>query len=227
MSGDTLHSLEVLSRRLRTVENTSTKLATLRDRVASELAGKQAEVVYLDSEIEIVTKVVELFRVLMDQLVEKQVKSIEKIGTEGLQTIFADLNLSLESEVAPKHNKIAVDFFIRRGVKGSVRSHRGRPLEAFGGGPSSVVSLILRILAIKRMKLWPLLVLDESLNAVSNEYVEATSQFLKSLADKLGFDILLVTHKPPFLDHADISYRCVESTEADGVSTYLTLRKST
>jgi chromosome segregation ATPase len=226
MSSDSVHSVDVLSQRVKQLELTSTRLATLRDRVANELASKKQEVHHLEAEIALLSKVVELFRMLMDQLVEKQVRSVEKIATEGLQTIFPDLNLSLESEVGPKHNKISVDFFIRRGAKTDPRSHRGRPLEAFGGGPSSVVSLILRVLAVKRMKQWPLLVLDESLGAVSDAYIEQTGQFLKGLAEKLHFDILLVTHKTAFLEHATVAYRCSELVEDDGVTTHLGLRRA-
>ena len=222
MSSDSIHALE---NRVKSAEVAATRLVTLKDRVTAELAAKEAEVVHLDQEIEILGKVVELFRVLLDQLVEKQVRSVEKIATEGLQTIFTDQILSLESEVGPKHNKIAVDFFIRRGHKGSPRSHRGKPLEAFGGGPATVISLILRVLAVKRLNLWPVLVLDESLGAVSDEYVDHTSQFLRGVAEKLGFDLLLVTHKPAFKEYAHNVYRCSEALEEDGVTPFLIVKK--
>jgi|SRR6478609_786540 len=222
MPSDTLHAFEA---RVKSVEASATRLTVLRDRAADELRAKKAEVLHLDQEIEILSKVVELFRALLDQLVEKQVRSVEKIATEGLQTIFTDQILSLESEVGPKHNKISVDFFIRRGLKGSHRSHRGKPLEAFGGGPSTVVSLILRVLAIKRLKLWPVLILDESLGAVSDEYVDYTSQFLRGVAEKLGFDLLLVTHKPAYKEHAHNVYRCSEVFEEDGVTPFLIVKK--
>ena len=155
----------------------------------------------MSGRIELLTKVGELFRVLMDILVVKQVHAVESVVTEGLQTIFYDQDLSFEADVGPKYNKVAVEFFIREGSKDNPLSHRGRPLEAFGGGPSSIASLALRILTVLRLKLWPLLVLDEALVAVSDDYIDQTGQFLQSLADKLGFDVMLVTHKPAFLSH--------------------------
>lgn len=226
MSGDTLHDLDGLRDRLDAVLSTRTRCLTLRDQLNQELVSKEAEVLTLAGEIEILTKVVELFRVLMDQLVEKQVKIVEKVGTEGLQTVFPDLDLSLESEVDPKYNKISVDFFFRKGVKGHPASYKGRPLDAFGGGPSSVVSLILRVLAVKKLKLWPLLILDESLAAVSDDYIDLTGQFLRALTEKLGIDLVLVTHKPAFLDHAHAAFRCTEEVESDGVSTYVVIKKA-
>jgi chromosome segregation ATPase len=226
MSGDPLYDLHGLTDRLDAVLSTQTRHATLRDRLRKELVSKETEVETLTYEVEVLTKVVELFRMLLDQLVEKQVKTVEKIGTEGLQTVFPDLDLSLESEVDPKYNKISVDFFFRKGTAGHPASYRGRPLDAFGGGPSSVVSLILRVLTIKKLRLAPLLILDESLAAVSDEYIDLTGQFIRALAEKLEFDIVLVTHKPAFLEHAHASYRCSEEVESDGISTYVVLKKA-
>lgn len=228
MYGDVLLDVDGLSaieRRVRAVQDTRTRLTTLRDQVAGDLAEKEREVVDLASEVEMLTKVSELFRLLMDQLIEQQVRVVEKIATEGLRTVFYDTHLSLEADVDPKYNKISVEFFLRKGAKENPASHRGKPLESFGGGCSSFVSLVLRILAVKKLKLFPMLILDESLGAVSEEYVDLTGQFLRAFAEKLGFDIVLVTHKPAFVDHAHGAYRCTEEHEEDG-SSYVVLRKA-
>lgn len=225
MPGDALHDLDGLRDRLTGVHSTKTRLTALRDQVAKELASKENEVAFLTGEVEILTKVVELFRALMDQLVEKQVKIVEKVGTDGLTAIFPDLDLSLESDVEPKYNKISVEFFFRKGEKGHLASYRGRPLEAFGGGPSSVISLILRAMTVKKLKLWPVLILDESLAAVSDDYIDLTGQFIRALTKKLNFDIILVTHKQAFLDHAHAAFRCTEEVESDGISTYVVLKR--
>jgi DNA repair exonuclease SbcCD ATPase subunit len=228
MPSDTVHDgngIAGLEARILRVQESRTRLTTLRDQLANDLASKEVEIVRLTNELDILTKVTELFRHLMDQLIDKQVKVVERVATEGLQTVFPDLNLSLEAEVEPKYNKISVDFFFRRGLKGHRGSHRGHPLSSFGGGPASVVSLILRVLTVKKLNLAPCLILDESLGAVSEEYIDATGQFIRALAEKLGFDILLVTHKPSFLAHSKHSYRCQEDLEDDGVSTHLSLKR--
>lgn len=189
-----------------------------------DLAVKQAEVATLSQRIELLVKVGELFRTLMDLMVVKQVRVVEEIVTEGLQSIFHDLDLSFESDIVPRYNKIAVDFYIRQGQKDDPLSFRGRPLESFGGGPSSVASLVLRVFTVIRLKLWPVLILDEALGAVSDEYTDQTALFLRTLAQKLGVDILLVTHKQAFLDHANAAYRCSEVVEEDGSTRRLALR---
>lgn len=216
MSGDAVHAVSLLNDRIRALSNRSAQLVALRDRLSDELKSKQAEVQDLTGQIEKLSKVGELFRLLMDLLVDKQVRVVEGVVSEGLQSIFHDLNLSFEAEVGVRSNKVSVDFYMRQGAKDATVSHRGRPLEAFGGGPSSVASLVLRILTVLRLKRYPVLVLDEALGAVSDEYTDQTGRFLASLSEKMGIDVLLVTHKQAFLEHADVAYRCEEVSEADG-----------
>lgn len=168
-------------------------------------------------------KVSELFRFLLDMLVEKEVKVVENVVTEALQAIFYDRHLSFEAEMSTRYNRPSVDFFLRQGAKDNPRSHRGDPLGAFGGGPSSVASLVLRVLTILRKKLFPVLVLDESLMPVSESYVDNTSKFLLNLASEMAFDILLVTHKTGYLEHTKRAYTCSSAKEADGTEK-LTMR---
>jgi len=221
---DEVHAVEGLSQRVRALSDQALRLTTLRGQVQKDLSVKQAEVATLSERIDLLTKVGELFRALMDIMVVKQVRVVEEIVTEGLQSIFFDLDLSFESDIVPRYNKIAVDFFIRQGKKDDPLSFRGRPLESFGGGPSSVASLVLRVITVLRLKLFPMLVLDEALGAVSDEYTDPTALFLRTLARKMGVDILLVTHKQAFLDHADVAYRCSEIVDEDGTTRRLALR---
>jgi DNA repair exonuclease SbcCD ATPase subunit len=216
MQSDPIHAVEGVAQRVRALRQTSTKLTTLRDSLAGDLESKEREVGELTKRIELLAKVHELFRVLMDLMIVKQVRMVEDVVTEGLQTIFYDLELSCEADVGPKWGKISVEFFFRQGDKDNPLSYRGKPMQSFGGGPSSIASLVLRLLTVLRLKLWPVLVLDEALGAVSEQYVEHTGVFLERLAKKMGIDVLLVTHKPAFLDHANVTYRCSEVAEAEG-----------
>jgi len=150
----------------------------------------------------------------MDRMLLGQVRNIEAIVSEGLRTIFFDQNLSFKAEVSSKYNKVSVDFFIcvgdpeHGGIKGS-------PLDSFGGGPTSIASLILRILTLLRLRRKKLLLLDETLAAVSDDYIETTAKFLQKLAIVSGLTVLLVTHKAAYLEHAKTAYQG-DSKESDG-----------
>ena len=225
MCCDPVHAQQGLSwrRRVQALNRNSARVQAVRDQIATDLDTRHREVERLTTQIERLTKVGELLRVLLDRLVLDQVKTIEGIVTEGLQAIFFDQRLSFEADVSQKYNKVAIDFFLRQGEE--AMAIRGHPLESFGGGPSSIASLVLRLLALLRLKRAPLLFLDETLAAVSDDYIDAAGQFLNKLAKNTGIDVLLVTHKQAFLDHADLAYQGSESTAEEDGSWSLTLRR--
>lgn len=209
MQGDSLHALKGLSGlrdRVRAVKTSATRLKAVRDETEQELAKKQAEVSALDERVDVLVKVGELFRVLLDKLVLGQVQAIEALATEGLRAVFPDQNLSFSAELGQRNGRVSATFYLCQGDPG-FGGIKGPPLGSFGGGPSSFVSLILRVLTLLRTKRLPILLLDETLAAVSDEYIEATGQFLQRLAETSHIDILLVTHKPAFLDHAAVAYQ--------------------
>jgi chromosome segregation ATPase len=217
VSSDSLRAQQGLTdwrKRAKSLSDTATRLQAVRDRLIEELADRQQEVEVLSLRIDKLSKVGELLRALMDKLVLDQVKTIEGVVTKGLHAIFPDLALAFEAEVGTKYNKIAIDFFIKQGIDDV--TVRGSPMESFGGGPTSVSSLILRLLSLLRLKRFPFLLLDETLAAVSDEYVDDAGQFLRKLAASTGIDILFVTHKAAFLDHAAHAFQGYEDTDDDG-----------
>ena len=217
MQGNTVNAVEGLigwQQRVRALSDAGLKLSTRRDTLEADLVRVEREAADLDQSIALLIKVSELFRVLMDQLVKDQVKSIEAVVTDGLQTIFFDQKLYFEAEVCTRYNKVAIDFMMRQGD--GPLAIRDKPMEGFGGGPVSVASLLLRVLTLIRLGRRPLLFLDETLSAVSDEYIDPTGRFLKRLAESAKIDILLVTHKQGFLDNADHAYRGHEVSQDDG-----------
>lgn len=206
--GEAVERLEALGRRAARTE-------VLRDRLEAERAEKRAEVEQLTSSIEKLVKVEELFRVLMDQLVVKQVRALEAVVTDGLQTIFFDQDLHFESDIETKYNKVSIDFQIREGGADDPLTVRGRPLDTFGGGTSSVAALILRVLTVLKLKRLPFLILDEALLAVSDEYIAPTGKFLKALAESMDLHFLLITHKSAYCDHSDRAYQGVQELVGD------------
>lgn len=200
--------------RLNALRDSTVALLTIRRRLQQEREVKARHVEDLSRRLDVLAKVSELFRALMDMLVVSHVRSIEGVVTEGLRSVFDDQALVFEAEVQQRYSKVAIDFYLRQDHRRvSVRAH---PLEAFGGGPSSVASLILKVLVMTRLGKWPLLVLDETLAAVSDDYIEQTGAFLKGLANKTGFSVLLVTHKQAFLEHAKNAYRASERVCSEG-----------
>jgi chromosome segregation ATPase len=194
--------------RLQSLKTAAVRLQTQRDALARDHERAVQEVEELNAVIEKLSKTSELLRALMDKLVFDQVKAIESVVTEGLKSIFFDQDLSFEAVVGTSRGKIAIDLLIRR-TRQEV-DIVGPPLETFGGGIVNIASLTLRLLALMRLKKFPILLLDETLSAVSDEYVDQTGQFLGKLSETTGIPILLITHKQSFLDHAKTSYQAFE-----------------
>ncbi len=191
----------------------ATRLQALRDQAAANVEARSEEIETLSDRIEKLAKVGELLRTLLDKLVTDRVRSLEDLATEGLRSIFYDQELAFEAEIGQSRNKVAVDFFIRQGKESSVRGH---PLDSFGGGPATIVSLILRTILLLRLKRFPLILLDESLVAPSDEYVPTIGRFLKKLSKTTGIPILFVTQNRHFTEHSDQALLGFEEVAADG-----------
>lgn len=215
MQGDAVHILDELKweERVQALAKGAIQLQTLKVEAERNLSKTQEEIERLSDSVEKLTKAGELLRVLMDKLVLDQVQAIEKVVTEGLRAIYTDQALNFEASVGTFRNKVAIDLMIRREQNGI--EIVGPLLETTGGGISSVASLTLRLLTLMRLSRFPLLILDETLSAVSDDYIDATGQFLAKLSETSKIPILLVTHKQSFLDHANRAYQGVEDTSSD------------
>lgn len=200
----------------------ATKVKTLRDQLRSELDDKERDLASLSLRLNTLAKVSELFLMLLDRMVKGQVRAIDEVITHGFQTIFFDHDLRFETELTSKYNRVSAEFFVCDGdpEKGGTR---GDPLQSYGGGPATIASLILRVLTLLRLKRRRFLLLDENLGAVSDEYVENTSAFLKGLAKTMGLDIFLVTQKRSYIDYAPTAYHA--DTRVEGGRSQLTLKR--
>jgi ABC-type uncharacterized transport system YnjBCD ATPase subunit len=132
---------------------------------------------------------------------------------EGLKSIFFDIDLAFQAEVGQSRGKVSIDLLVKRSQNDI--EIVGPPLDTSGGGVSSIASLTLRLLALMRLKKFPILLLDETLSSVSDYYVDQTGQFLGKLSEMTNIPILLVTHNQAFLDHAKTAYQGFEEQSTD------------
>jgi hypothetical protein len=148
-------------------------------------------------------------KAVLDDLVKSfigfQLDRIKEYVGYGLKTVIPDQELDFECEITTKANKPWVEFLTVNADGISANA-----LDGFGGSVAQIESLILRVLAILQLKLYPLIVLDESLNAVSEEYLPNLSHLLSELSKQLGVKILLVTHNKEILHSATRIYKASE-----------------
>lgn len=149
---------------------------------------------------ELYQKCLEIFKTWLEDSTKKNVDSIAELATTGLQHIIYDQKLTFKIKQEPRHNRLAMKFVLEED------GNEGDPLSSYGGGAAVIISLVLRIAVMARMKMANLLLLDESMVAVANAYVPFAASFMRRLAEQTGVNILMVTHNPEFLNHAHVAY---------------------
>jgi hypothetical protein len=163
-----------------------------------------------------------VLRMMAEKLSAESEEVTEKIVSLGLRDTFFDEELSFEVKHYISHGKPAIKLLLndhKRGVKGD-------PLKAFGGGPASLIGVLLRVLSIIRQPgLARVIILDEPLIQVSEKYKSRAAAIIRRICDPvenggLGFSILVVSHDDVFKRNANHSY--IARTAGDGKSLSLT-----
>ena len=135
-------------------------------------------------------------------------EAIEQLVTRGLQTIFDD-TLSFHIIQDVKARRAEVSFVVRSTLENG-RVVDTDVMDARGGGLAATVGFLLRLVVMllrTDSKTDNFMVLDETFAHVSAEYIEGLRDFIRTIVDKTGVQILMVTHQPEFALAADKVYR--------------------
>lgn len=77
------------------------------------------------------------------------------------------------------------------------------PMDASGGGVVDVVTFALRVVAWSLSSTAPVLILDEPMKWVSAGRRAVCGELLRAVSDRLGLQIIMVTHDPALVVQAD------------------------
>ena len=177
-----------------------------REDVSRRIASTEKSIQDLENEEHLCQLVAELFRRMIDAEVNAGVQAVESLLTEGLSAVFSDQQISVRSEVGVSRGKVSVDLITtQKQADGTISE--GTTIDAFGGAVTTVQSVLLRLIVVMRRGLRPVLLLDESLPAFDANYVDAMGRFLRLLCERMGVDILLVTHNPALVEASHRAYR--------------------
>lgn len=184
------------------------RLLGARDAVSLRLSSCEEEIKKLENEQDLLLMVQETIRSLIDREVEQGVSDVRALLSEGLKAIFHDQDLSVETDVSVQRGKVSVDLMVVH-KRPDGTEIRGLPTDSFGGAVATVISVLLRIWVMKKRGLRPFMCLDETLPAFDGNYVQNMGEFLRLVCDRLGVDLLLVTHNPSLVEAADVAYQIV------------------
>lgn len=173
---------------------------------------------------ELLSHVSNALRLLYDRVVKRETDFLTDTVTSGLHTVFFDQNLSLKSDFQVSGGRVGIELSLSQEKEDGIVVE-GDPLDSFGGGPVSIVSVLLRTVVLLKSGRVPFLFLDETVAPVSAEYLSHCAQFLRRLAETFGVDIFLVIHKPEYHSYAHLSYFGTE-VSSEGGGTKLSVRRS-
>lgn len=187
-----------------------------RDAVQHSLFNSETSLNDAKAHQALLEQVTEVLRALADLKREEMRLKVENLVTFGLRSVFKEhltfkivsgeraKQSTMELKVVSIVNEVEVETDI---------------VNAHGGGLVQVIALLLRIVILLFSRPAParILILDESLAHLSREYLEPAAELLASLSNKLGLQILMVTHSPEFEDAADRIYSFSKS--ASGMTT--------
>jgi len=131
------------------------------------------------------------------QTIEQRLASLV---TSALQTVYPEENYEFKIKFVEKRNSTECQLLF---VKDN---QEYRPLEESAGGVIDIASLALLVAFIKLEKKRPVIFTDEPFRFVSRQKIDITSQLFKNICDKLGFQIITVTHLKELIQYADQSF---------------------
>lgn len=127
---------------------------------------------------------------------------ISEITTLALEAVFPD-PYALTAEFVQRRNKTECDLFFVR------NDNRVDPLSAAGGGTVDVASFALRVASwsMRVPRSQNILILDEPFRYLSAGLLPRAGEMIKQISEKLGLQIIMVTHSEELAEAADSTYR--------------------
>ena len=92
------------------------------------------------------------------------------------------------------------------------------PMDASGGGVVDVVTFALRVVAWSLSNTAPILILDEPMKWVSAGRRAVCGELLRAVSDRLGLQIIMVTHDPALVVQADRVFEVKQRARRSQVS---------
>ncbi len=186
------------------------RLKTLKESCEKRIDDLETEIAFLELDKDKKTEAGVILDTLAQDEVERGVSTYISLLEEGLKAIFPEQEVGLTADIKKVRGKVAVN--LKTTFKGQDGLEiEGDGLDAFGGAVTTIQSLLLRISLILKRNLRPVLILDETFPAVDENRVEILVDFLKVLCQRLGMDILCITHDPTIADNCDIGYKIAPS----------------
>lgn len=198
-----MRDVEDLARRVGRISEAYVRACALRDEARAAVARAESRVAQLRAEEVEVSEALAFLVALSDKEVQESAEGAQALVGDGVAVVFDDQNLRVQASTSRSRGHSAIQLTTEcEGV-------RGRAGDMFGGSIATVQSVLLRMLVLMRRGLKPLIVLDETLAPLDERYASNLAEIFAGLCERLGFDMLVITHSQSLFDAAPTAYRVV------------------
>lgn len=141
-------------------------------------------------------------QVIIQEVARKTQQELEyhvsELVTLALSAVFEE-PYEFKLEFTIQRNKTVIDIWFSRD------GQLIKPMDAAGGGVVDIASFALRVAlwSLAQPKSRGLLILDEPFKFLSRDLQPKASLMLKELSEKLGLQIIMVSHSEDLIDGAD------------------------
>lgn len=147
---------------------------------------------------------IDYMKKLIDVLSRKHINHLEKLLNSAVQSIFYDKDYHIEFEISEYRNNNNLTIYLIETLEDG--NEIKTDIKNNGFGLKSIIGLILQVYFIMYHNQSRILFMDESLSAISTNYIEYVKELINSLAKEYGFIFVLVNHDPRWNDLADRVY---------------------
>jgi DNA repair ATPase RecN len=178
---------------------------TARDLHLTELREVEERLRVQMTKCELLDKVKVLFQLSSDYARIQAKQQLETLVTNALRYVFG-ATFRFEIACSDHGGSPTAEFYVITEWAG--QTIKNKPQDSRGGGIVDIVSLALRIALIETMqpRLQGSIILDEPGKHVSEDYIVPMMEFLKSVGETFGRQIIFVTHNTHLTESADIAY---------------------
>jgi DNA repair exonuclease SbcCD ATPase subunit len=177
---------------------------------------KENQLEHLKSEENILQQVRLILQAIAKQTQDRIVNFIDNMMTLVLHSVFEDDRYSFKTIFQESRGKTEVRFVLLKG------NEEIDPLEATGGGVVDILCFGLRIIiwSLTQPRSRPIFVFDEPFRFLSRDLHPKAVQMLRKMSERLGIQIIMISHSEELIEGADVIFRVRHSNGLSEVIPY-------
>lgn len=163
------------------------------------------EIAQISQNIQLLDDALTIFKTLQDKLTQVHIDHITKLVNHALETVFNDdqLQYSIRIDTNQQRNNNTAQFYLLT-TENNITTET--LLQNNGFGIQSLIGFTLQIYFILQQNQAHLLLLDESLTAISTDKLPRLKQFIHEISKQYDFHFVLIAHMESLFELADYTY---------------------